>query len=110
LLEGKHDAVFVASDLIAREVAAGQLDDSKWRVIKSSPTFPPLCFGVRHNLDPGLRARVQKAFEQFQFEGTSVGNRFKGTASRFAPVDYKKDWEFVRQIDATLTRIGEEIK
>jgi phosphonate transport system substrate-binding protein len=106
LLEGKHDAVCVANDIVREDEAAGKMDKTKYRSIYTSKPFPPLCFGVPHNLPPDLREKVKGAFASFQFAGTSVGSRYKPPAkTKFAPVNYEKDWEFVRKIEDTLTRL-----
>ncbi|MGL6095652.1 MAG: hypothetical protein ACRC7O_07640, partial [Fimbriiglobus sp.] len=68
-----------------------------------SNSFPPLCFGVPYNLDPKLRADIEKAFESFSFEGNKVGDSYSAQKRvKFAKVDYKKDFEYVREIDAKL--------
>jgi phosphonate transport system substrate-binding protein len=113
LLEGKFDAVCVANDLLARMYADGkvkgvELKPDRVRSVFKSDAFPPLCFGVPHNLPPDLREKVRQAFADFKFEGTSVGRRFgpQGKA-RFAAVDYKLNWAFVRQIDESLSRLAD---
>lgn len=106
LVAGRYDAVCVANDLLAREVAAGGVAADRFRSVYRSKPFPPLCFGVPHHLPPDLRAKVAQAFAGFQFAGTSVGARYTPQGkTRFAPVSYEKDWEYVRQIDEALTRL-----
>ena len=116
LLEGKFDAACVANDLLARMYAAGEYKgvkigpDRVRSVLKSEP-FPPLCFGVPHHLPPELRDKVRAAFEGFKFEGTSVGRQYAGQGKvRFAPVNYKLNWAYVRQIDESLSRLAEGAK
>ncbi len=83
-----------------------EVDPTTIRSIYPSKDFPPLCFGVPHNLDPKLRADIQKAFETFQFEGNSVGDRYASqNRVKFAKVNYQKDWEYVREIDEKLTHL-----
>ncbi|HJZ57777.1 MAG TPA: phosphate/phosphite/phosphonate ABC transporter substrate-binding protein [Gemmataceae bacterium] len=105
-----YDAVCVASDLKDRAVAAGKikfgpqekdLKAEQFRVILSSDPFPPLCFGVPHNLPPEVRAGVEKAFRDYKFTGASARR------AKFVPVNYEKDWKYVREIDAALGRFAE---
>lgn len=103
LAEGKYDAACVANDLYRREVAAGRADAGKFRTIHTSAPFPPLCFGVPHNLPPDVRKQVEAAFTGFAFTPGTPGAA-QGKA-KFAPVGYEKDWEYVRKIDETLSRL-----
>jgi phosphonate transport system substrate-binding protein len=107
LIDGKHDAVCVANDLLHRAEAAGEVDKSKYRSIYTSKPFPPLCFGVPHNLPPDLQAKVKKAFTTYRFDpATPAGKRYTAQGKTgFAPVNYEKDWEYVRKIDDTLSHL-----
>jgi phosphonate transport system substrate-binding protein len=106
LIAGKFDAVCVASDLLTRAEAEGKVDKKEYRAIYTSDPFPPLCFGIPHNLPPEMQAKVKTAFTNFQFADTSVGKRYGPQGKvKFAPVNYEKDWEYVRKIDDTLTHL-----
>ena len=104
--EGAVDAACVANDLLKGERTAGVLKDKPdaVRTIYTSETFPAVCFGIPHNLNPDLAAKVKSAFASFQFHGTGVGERYRGVQVKFVPVDYKKDWAFVRDIDERLVK------
>jgi phosphonate transport system substrate-binding protein len=107
----EFDAVCVASDLKERAVAEGlpvlgqkekvPFPADKVRVIYTSDTFPPLCFGVPHNLPTDVRAAIEKGFKEYQFAKPVPGR------ARFAAVSYEKDWKYVREIDATLSRFAD---
>lgn len=109
LVAGHYDAVCVANDLIRRAEAQpadkGGLDAGKYKAIYKSEPFPPLCFGVPHHLPPDARDKVRAALAGFRFEGTSAARFAAQGKVGFAPVNYKKDWEYVRKIDDTLTRL-----
>ncbi|QJW95657.1 phosphate/phosphite/phosphonate ABC transporter substrate-binding protein [Frigoriglobus tundricola] len=107
LVAGRHDAVCVANDLVRRAEAAGEVDKTRYRSIYTSRSFPPLCFGVPHQLAPDLRAKVTAAFAAFKFDpATPVGKRYTVQGKTgFAPVNYEKDWEFVRKIDEALSHL-----
>src|SRR5262245_13788537 len=106
LAAGKYDAVCVANDLLASAVAAGEIQPEQYRSIFKSASFPPLCLGVAHDLPLELSAQIKQVFQDFRFEGTSLAKRFgpQGSA-RFAPVNYKLDWAYVREINDSLARL-----
>jgi phosphonate transport system substrate-binding protein len=84
----------------------GKVKADQYRSIHTSKPFPPLCFGVPYNLDPKVRKDIEKAFETFSFEGNKVGEAYAAQKRvKFAKVDYKKDFENVREIDAKLTHL-----
>jgi phosphonate transport system substrate-binding protein len=106
LLAGQFDAVCVANDILAREEEEGRVDKAAIRSIYKSEGFPPLCFGVAHNLDKGLAEKVKAAFAGFEWSGTSLGEAMKaGKKAKFVPVNYKDNWAFVRQIDESLAKM-----
>jgi len=106
--EGKLDAACVANDLLARAVAVGDIKADQYRSIYKSSSFPPLCLGTAHDLPTEMAAQIKKTFQDFRFEGTSLEKRFKSQGTvRFALVDYKRDWEYVREIDDKLAKLLE---
>ena len=107
LTDGKHDAVCVANDLLRQAEATGEVDKTKYRSIYTSKPFPPLCFGVPHNLPPDLQAKVKKAFSTYRFDpATPAGKRYTAQGKTgFAPVNYERDWEYVRKIDDSLAHM-----
>jgi phosphonate transport system substrate-binding protein len=106
LASGQREAVCVANDQIARAVGAGLVKREQFRSIYKSESFPPLCFGVPHNMPPELVAKVKQVFTNFSFDGTSVGDLYNAQGkSKFAPVDYAKDWKLIREVDDALTRL-----
>lgn len=116
VLDGKADAACVASDLKDRAFAGkfkvrGKEYEPKAeqvRVVYTSDRFPPLCFGVPHDLPPDLRAKVEATFRDFKFEGTTVGARYVPQGKvKFAAVNYKTDWQYVRDVDAALGKLAE---
>jgi phosphonate transport system substrate-binding protein len=106
LVAGKYDAACVANDLLARAVSSNAVEPGEFRSVYKSEPFPPLCYGVPHDLPPDLLAKIKEAFAGFKFEGTSVGKRFTPQGKvGFAAVDYAKDWKYVREIDASLVKL-----
>jgi phosphonate transport system substrate-binding protein len=106
LASGHHEAVCVANDQVARAVGAGLVKREQFRSIYKSENFPPLCFGVPHNLPPELVAKIKQVFTNFSFDGTSVGDLYNAQGkSKFAPVDYAKDWKLIREVDDSLSHL-----
>lgn len=107
LVGGKFDAVCVANDLLKQaETNDKDWDRSKYQSIYTSASFPPLCFGVPHHLPPDLQAKVKDAFTQYKF---TAGQRyFAQGKTGFAPVNYQKDWEYVREIDDVVVHLLDE--
>jgi phosphonate transport system substrate-binding protein len=105
---GRYAAAPVANDILKRQVEAGKLKADQYKSVYTSNPFPPLTFGVGYNLDPKVRAAVEKAFETFAFEGTEVGKQYASPKRvKFARVDYKKDFGFVREIDEKLAKLAD---
>jgi len=107
--EGKVDAACIANDILKGERASGVLKENpdSVRTIYTSETFPAVCFGIPHNLQPELAAKIRTAFQTFSFTGNGVGQRYRGQRVKFVPVDYKKDWAFVRDIDERLVKLAQ---
>ena len=62
---GETDAAPVASDLLARAVATGQVKEDAIRTIHESERFPPAAIGVPYNLAPELRGQIEQVFVHF---------------------------------------------
>ena len=104
--KGDYEIVAVANDLLARVVAREKLSTDSYRCIYKSPSYPPACFGHSHRLKPELAAKVREAFLSFDWKGTGLEKAF-GPANqyKFVAVDYKKDWESVRAVDAAIREL-----
>ena len=106
LAAGNYDAVCVANDVLASAVAAGEIRAEQYRSIYKSGSFPPLCLGMAHDLPPEVSAQVKQVFQDFRFAGTSLAKRFGPQGKvRFAPLNYKRDWAQVREINDALSRL-----
>ena len=100
----KHiDAACVANDLLKAELDSGKLKPEQVRSIYKSQTFPPLCFGAGHDLEPALASKIKEAFATFIELPSVYGN--SPNRAKFAPVDYKRDWAFVREVDGKLKAV-----
>ena len=94
-----YDAAAIANEVMFRMFERNVVDKAKIRTIYKSETFPTTGYGVAHNLDPALQAKIKEAFFTFPWEGSSLQAEFKGQ-DQFVPITYKKDWSVIRKIDA----------
>ncbi len=106
--QGRVDAAAVAADVLADAIASGQsLKSGDYRVIYKSKEFPKGAWGYSCLLKPELGGKVREAFLSFSFAGSPLAEEYKGSkAVKFAPVDYKKDWSFVREIDSKIKTLA----
>ena len=102
---GRVDAAFVANDLLRSEIEKGKVKAEQYRTIHKSEAFPPLCFGIGHNLEPTLAAKIRDAFDSFAQLPAIYAN--SPGRVKFVKVDYKKDWAFVREVDEKFQSVIE---
>lgn len=110
---GKHDnsilgvankdypAAAVANSVMHRMLQRDVVKATQLKSIYKSQTFPTTSYGVAHNLKPELKAMIQKAFFNFNWEGSSLAKEFeKSGEGKFIPITYKEYWDVIRKIDA----------
>lgn len=103
---GKTDAAPVASDMLARAIATGEVDGDSIRTIYESERFPPATIGVPYNLDPELRKSIEEVLVRFDWQGTPLEAKLGPmNAARFVAVNYKDDWANTRRIDQSIERV-----
>lgn len=98
VISGEFDGAPVASGVLERMIARGQIKEADLRVIWSSGLFPTTAFAHAHNLDPKLRDTLIKCFHEFRYP-KAMQSTFKG-ADRFVPITYLEHWALVRTIAA----------
>ena len=98
VISGEFDGAPVASGVLERMIARGQVKEDDLRVIWSSGLFPTTAFAHAHNLEPKLRDTIIKCFHEFRYPKT-LQTTFKG-ADRFVPITYLEHWALVRSIAA----------
>jgi phosphonate transport system substrate-binding protein len=108
--KGETDVAAVANDLLARVVndPENKLDPKVYRSIHKSVDYPPFCIGWAHNLKPELQAKLREAFKGYAFDEELKKSYEKSKQTKFVEVDYKKDWENVRKVDAALREMVEQ--
>lgn len=94
-----YDAAAVANSVMNRMIQRDVVKKDAIRSIYKSQTFPTTGYGLAHNLDPAVAAKVKEAFFSFPWEGSDLQKEFK-KEGKFIPITHKKDWEVIRKIDA----------
>jgi phosphonate transport system substrate-binding protein len=98
-----YDAAAIANEVMRRMMERGVVKKDQIVTVYRSETFPTAAFGVAHNLDPAIAARIREAFFSFQWKGTALGKEFSPLGvSKFVPITYQKDWAVVRKVDEAM--------
>ena len=96
---GDYEAASIANSVWSRMERRGVIKPGKIRSVYKSQTFPTTGYGVAHNLDPALTAKIKQAFWTFPWsEDANFTKEFK-KADRFIGITHKFDWAVIRQID-----------
>ena len=103
IANGDYEAAAVANSVLSRMVAREVVSEDDYVSIFTSQTFPTTGYGMVHNLDPELQAKIEEAFFSFDWEGSALQAEFAGNGEeQFIPVNYADAWSVVRTIDAEL--------
>ncbi len=94
---GDYDVAAIANSVMSRMIRRGVIKEGKIRTIYKSQTFPTTGYGLAHNLDPALAAKIKSAFWTYQWDD-NFKKEFK-KADRFIGITHKFDWAVIRQID-----------
>jgi phosphonate transport system substrate-binding protein len=93
---GDYDMAPVASDILDRMLARGDVKSDALRIIWKSDVFPTLNVTYAHDLKPELQATLRKCFEDFRFPD-SMKKEYQGF-DRFLPMTYKDTWKPLRDV------------
>jgi phosphonate transport system substrate-binding protein len=115
--EPQFDFAAVASDYLERKLGEGKangrdLKREQIRVLSHpSPTYPPQCFGIAHNLKPDMAAKIREAFTTFDWKDSSLEKAYQASNQvKFVEIKYQEAWKPVRDIDDTLNKLVEEAR
>jgi phosphonate transport system substrate-binding protein len=104
----QYEAAAVASDILGRMLARGDVKKSDYRSIYQSESFPSAALGYVYNLKPELASKVKDAMLSFDFKGSALENELGWSGeTKFLPVSYKDDWALIRRIDDESGRLHE---
>jgi len=96
-----YDAASIANSVKIRMIKRGVVKEDQLKVLYKSQTFPTTGYGVVYNLKPSLAKKIEDAFFNFVWEGTSLKEEFeKNGEGQFIPITYKEHWSVIRTIDA----------
>lgn len=97
-----YDAAPIADSVMFRMFQRNVVPRDAVRSIYKSEAFPTTAYGVAHNLNPDLRAKIREAFFTFHWEGTALYAEFQKSnppVAKFIPITYKEYWRVVRDVD-----------
>jgi phosphonate transport system substrate-binding protein len=95
----QYQAAPVAGDILKRMIETGEVDGKAIRNVYESEPYPPATLGYAYNLTPEVRKAIRETLVGYNLKGTSLEGKMGAEATKFVPVDYKKDWESARHID-----------
>jgi phosphonate transport system substrate-binding protein len=98
IVKGTYAAAALSDDKVQSLQAAGTFKPTDFRTIFQSEVIPRLTIGYVYNLKPELAAQIKQAALNFD-NANGTPDEDGGDPMRFAPVDYKKDFDLVRRID-----------
>ncbi len=95
IADGTYEAAAVSDDKLHSMLDKGSINDSAYHVIDQSDVFPRMAVGYFYNLKPELASKVQQAVLSYKPAASADDEK----PLHFVPVDYKKDFALVREID-----------
>jgi phosphonate transport system substrate-binding protein len=98
LQKNQFEAAALSDDKVQSLIAGGTLKATDFRTIYQSQVIPRLTIGYVYNLKPELVDQIKQTALNFDNANGAV-DEDGGQPMRFAPVDYKKDFDLVRTID-----------
>lgn len=106
-----YEAAAVADVVGVRMNRGGRLGDlNQFRVVYESDKFPTTAYGVVYNLHPDLQEKINQAWLDFEWEGSSLQGEWE-ERDRFIPIDFERNWAVLRTIrrgsDAVAEILGE---
>ena len=105
IANGDFEAVALSDDKLQTLLKSGRVKPSDYRIIYESQIIPRFTIGYVYNLQPDLAEKVTQALVEFKNEGGASDDSDK--PMHFVPIDYKRDFEFVRKIDESFEpRLG----
>ncbi|MEE9374973.1 MAG: phosphate/phosphite/phosphonate ABC transporter substrate-binding protein [Rhizobiaceae bacterium] len=94
---GDYEVAAIANSVLTRMIRRGVIKEGKIRTIYKSQTFPTTGYGIAHNIDPALAAKIKQAFWTYQWD-ENFKKEFK-KADKFIGITHKFDWSVIRGID-----------
>ncbi len=106
IASGEVEVAAVASDILGRMIADGEIEESSFRTIYESEPYPPGVIGFSNILSPTMAEAIRATLENFDWADTGLLSTFGSVGTdRFAIVNYKDDWAPVRALQADAYEI-----
>ncbi len=93
--DGTYEAAAVSDDKLNSLLDKGTVTKAAYKVIYQSDVFPRTTIGYFYNLKPDLAEKLRLAILSYRPVPTDENDK----PMHFMPVDYKKDFSLIRQID-----------
>ncbi|TWT77256.1 ABC transporter, phosphonate, periplasmic substrate-binding protein [Posidoniimonas polymericola] len=108
VVAGRARVAPVASDILAKMLEQGDIDEAEYTILYESEAFPPAVIGCAHDLPAEMVDQIRTALVGLDWAGTDLEQRFGPTGSvKFVAVDYKDDWAVIRRIDDAMRNLSE---
>jgi phosphonate transport system substrate-binding protein len=91
----QYEAAAISDDKLQSLLAKGDVTADSYRIIYQSQVIPRTTIGWFYNLKPDLAAQLRDAILSFEPKASDGDEK----PLRFIAIDYKKDFDTVRQID-----------
>lgn len=101
---GDYEAAAIASTVLRRAVARGDVSLDDFHFVYTSQSFPSTAYGYVYNLHPDIAAKVREAYLTFDWTGSGLDAEFNDVNS-FQAIDYARDWAVLRTIAAAAAAI-----
>lgn len=108
VVAGRARVAPVASDILAKMLEQGEVQEQEYKVLYESEAFPPAVIGCAHDLPTDVVDQIRTALVELDWSGSGLEERFSPMGgAKFVAVDYKDDWAIVRRIDDALRSLAE---
>lgn len=104
---GDYDAAVISAEVFDRMMGQQRFKAGEFRIIYRSEPFPAAAITYSHKLAPDFREKVQQCIFDYRFS-ENMQQELLGT-DRFVPINYQKDWAYIRMLLEEATQIGQEI-
>ena len=96
IADKKYEVAAVSDEKLESMEGKNNIDPSQYKVIYQSQVIPRTTIGYFYNLNPALAEKIRQAILT---PGPTTGPSSPSDQLAFMPVDYKRDFQFVREID-----------
>jgi phosphonate transport system substrate-binding protein len=102
IAQKEYIAAAVSDDKLQSLIDNGDVDQNACKIIYHSEVIPRMTIGWFFNLNPALAAQLKDTILAYKDDSAPSANADSDStvkSLRFLPVDYKKDFQLVREID-----------